>query len=78
MMGTLNWNEWSWVNKTEFAYTFVCVMNRLLQWNNTLTSEYLHELFGESLSVRPGVESPMNIMAIYSNSSYAGLRLISD
>ena len=61
MMGTLNWNEWSWVNKTEFAYTFVCVMNRLLQWNNTLTSEYLHELFGESLSVCPGIKSPMNI-----------------
>jgi hypothetical protein len=52
MMGVLNFNAWTLVHKAEFAYTFICVMNRLLQWNKTLTSAYLQKLFGENSSVR--------------------------
>jgi hypothetical protein len=61
MMGALSWHDWSSIDKAEFAYTSICVMNRLLQWNKTLTPEYLQDLLGENLSVRPGIKSPANI-----------------
>ncbi|MCU0534943.1 MAG: ferritin-like domain-containing protein [Hydrococcus sp. Prado102] len=61
MIKVLNWNAWSWSNKAEFTYSFICVMNRLLRWNSTLTPTYLQGLFEENLMVRSGIESPMNI-----------------
>lgn len=48
MMGILNWNAWSWINKIEFVYTIICVMNRLLIWNKSLTPDYLQQQFGLS------------------------------
>jgi rubrerythrin len=46
MMAMLNWKAWSWENRAEFVYTTIHVMRRLLNWNATLTREYLHELLG--------------------------------
>ena len=46
MMATLNWNAWSLTNKTTLLFTFTYTMRRLWNWNNSLTSEYLQDLFG--------------------------------
>ncbi|WP_448266266.1 ferritin-like domain-containing protein [Nostoc sp. DSM 114159] len=45
MMGTLNWDAWSLTNKTTLLFTFTYTMHRLWSWNNTLTPEYLQNLF---------------------------------
>ncbi|MHC5857358.1 ferritin-like domain-containing protein [Nostoc sp.] len=45
MMATLNWNAWSLTNKTTLLFTFTYTMHRLWSWNNTLTPEYLQNLF---------------------------------
>ncbi|MCC5622474.1 ferritin-like domain-containing protein [Nostoc sp. CHAB 5715] len=45
MMATLNWNAWSLTNKTTLLFTFTYTMHRLCNWNNTLTPEYLQDLF---------------------------------
>jgi len=45
MMATLNWNAWSLTNKTSLLFTFAYTMHRLWGWNNTLTPEYLQDLF---------------------------------
>ncbi|MDZ8054131.1 MAG: ferritin-like domain-containing protein [Aulosira sp. ZfuVER01] len=49
MMGTLNWDAWSWSNKATLLFTFAYVMHRLWSWNNSLTPEYLQGLFGTTL-----------------------------
>ncbi|MDF5739514.1 MULTISPECIES: ferritin-like domain-containing protein [unclassified Nostoc] len=46
MMATLNWNAWSLTNKTTLLFTFTYTMRRLWSWNNSLTPEYLQDLFG--------------------------------
>ena len=48
LMKVLDWDEWSWLNKMELVYTFICVGYRLWRWNSILTSEYLQQLFGPS------------------------------
>ncbi|MFN6569748.1 ferritin-like domain-containing protein [Dendronalium sp. ChiSLP03b] len=48
MMGTLNWNSWTLTNKATLIFTFSYAMRRLWIWNNTLTPEYLQDLFGIS------------------------------
>jgi hypothetical protein len=45
MMGTLNWNAWSLTNKATLLFTFTYTMRRLWSWNNSLTPEYLQDLF---------------------------------
>lgn len=45
MMATLNWNAWSFTNKTTLLFTFTYTMHRLWTWNNTLTPKYLQNLF---------------------------------
>ncbi|MBD2521463.1 ferritin-like domain-containing protein [Nostoc sp. FACHB-133] len=45
MMATLNWNAWSLTNKATLLFTFTYTMRRLWSWNNTLTPEYLQNLF---------------------------------
>jgi len=45
MMATLNWNAWSFTNKTNLLFTFTYTMHRLWTWNNTLTPKYLQNLF---------------------------------
>ncbi|MBW4689118.1 MAG: ferritin-like domain-containing protein [Komarekiella atlantica HA4396-MV6] len=46
MMNTLNWNSWTLSNKTTLIFTFIYAMRRLWVWNNSLTPEYLQDLFG--------------------------------
>ncbi|MEH1901274.1 MAG: ferritin-like domain-containing protein [Nostoc sp.] len=46
MMATLNWNAWSLTNKTTLLFTFTYTIRRLWSWNNSLTPEYLQDLFG--------------------------------
>jgi hypothetical protein len=46
MMATLNWDAWSLTNKTTLLFTFSYTMRRLWSWNNSLTPEYLQDLFG--------------------------------
>ncbi|AFY33580.1 hypothetical protein [Calothrix sp. PCC 7507] len=48
MMGTLNWSAWSLTNKTTLLFTLTYTMRRLWSWNNSLTPEYLQDLFGIS------------------------------
>ncbi|RUR74082.1 ferritin-like domain-containing protein [Chlorogloeopsis fritschii PCC 9212] len=48
MMGTLKWNDWSLSNQASLIFTFIYAMRRLWIWHNSLTPEYLQELFGES------------------------------
>ncbi|RCJ37907.1 hypothetical protein A6770_14045 [Nostoc minutum NIES-26] len=48
MMGTLNWNSWTLTKKATLIFTFSYAMRRLWIWNNTLTPEYLQDLFGIS------------------------------
>ncbi|MBE8998028.1 ferritin-like domain-containing protein [Nostoc sp. LEGE 12447] len=45
MMATLNWNAWSLTNKATLLFTFTYTMRRLWSWNNSLTPEYLQDLF---------------------------------
>ncbi|MEH2288185.1 ferritin-like domain-containing protein [Nostoc sp.] len=45
MMGTLNWNAWSLTNKITLLFTFIYTMRRLWSWNNSLTPDYLQNLF---------------------------------
>jgi len=47
MMGVLNWHRWSWTHKLELSYTFMSVSHRLWCWKETLTKEYLQQLFGK-------------------------------
>ncbi|OCQ90424.1 hypothetical protein BCD64_27495 [Nostoc sp. MBR 210] len=45
MMNTLNWNAWTPTNKATLLFTFTYTMQRLWKWHNSLTPEYLHNLF---------------------------------
>lgn len=49
MMVTLNWNSWTFSNKATLIFTFTCAIHRLWSWSNSLTPEYLQELFGEEM-----------------------------
>lgn len=46
MMRVLNWKSWSLTNKATFIFTFTYAMHKLWRWSNSLTPEYLQELFG--------------------------------
>jgi hypothetical protein len=46
MMKTLKWEAWTLNNKITLILVFIYTILRLLKWNNTLTPQYLHELFG--------------------------------
>jgi hypothetical protein len=46
MMKTLNWKAWTFNNKIALLVVLIYTMMRLLKWNNTLTPQYLGELFG--------------------------------
>ncbi|MBH8573870.1 ferritin-like domain-containing protein [Nostocaceae cyanobacterium CENA369] len=48
MMGTLNWNSWTLTNKATLIFTFSYAMYRLWIWNNSLTPQYLQDLFAIS------------------------------
>jgi hypothetical protein len=48
MMETLNWNSWSFSNKSSLLFTFGFAIHQLWIWNNTLTPKYLNELFGDT------------------------------
>ncbi|WP_242045204.1 ferritin-like domain-containing protein [Anabaena catenula] len=50
MMGTLNWNSWTLSNKATLIFTFTSAMRHLWGWNNSLTPDYLQDLFGVSVS----------------------------
>jgi hypothetical protein len=49
MMGTLNWDCWSLNNKITLMFTFTYAMHRMWSWSNSLTPDYLQNLFGVSL-----------------------------
>jgi hypothetical protein len=49
MMETLNWDCWSLNNKITLMFTFAYAMHRISNWSNSLTSDYLQNLFGVSL-----------------------------
>ncbi|BAZ16904.1 hypothetical protein NIES4071_87820 [Calothrix sp. NIES-4071] len=46
MMKTLNWRAWTLNNKITLLLVLFYTITRLLKWNNTLTPQYLGELFG--------------------------------
>ena len=46
MTKVLNWQSWSLTNKSSFIYTCTYTLHRLCACNNTLTPEYLQQLFG--------------------------------
>ncbi|MBV6625607.1 MAG: ferritin-like domain-containing protein [Rivularia sp. (in: Bacteria)] len=48
MMQTLQWDSWSFSNKTSLLFTFTSAIHQLWIWNNTLTPPYLNELFGDT------------------------------
>lgn len=48
MRQVLNWQSWSLTNKATFAFTCLYTLQRLWNWSNSLTPEYLQALFGES------------------------------
>ena len=48
MMKTLEWQSWQINHKIELIYTFVKVMESMMNWNRTLTPEYLDTLFNPS------------------------------
>jgi hypothetical protein len=54
MMAMLNWKAWSWENRAEFVCAAILVMRRLLDWNATLTREYLQELLGSPAAIATG------------------------
>jgi hypothetical protein len=43
MMGTLNWDNWTFTNKVTLVFTFTYVMRHLWNWHSNLTPEYLHK-----------------------------------
>jgi hypothetical protein len=49
MTEVLNWQAWSWHNRTTFAYVSMRVLMRLWKWNNTLTRNYLDLVFEPNL-----------------------------
>lgn len=51
MTKVLNWQSWSLTNKSSFIYTCTYTLHRLCSWNNTLTPEYLQQLFGEPFTL---------------------------
>ena len=52
MTQTLHWTDWSFINQAALMYTFGKVLQRLLQWQNRLTSDQLRELLGEPWTVK--------------------------
>ncbi|MBW4644977.1 MAG: ferritin-like domain-containing protein [Goleter apudmare HA4340-LM2] len=46
MMATLNWNAWTFTNKTTLIFTSTYTMHRLWSWHNSLTPKYLQDLLG--------------------------------
>ncbi|MCF4970105.1 ferritin-like domain-containing protein [Nostoc sp. CMAA1605] len=45
MMNTLNWKGWTLTNKATLLFTFTYTMHHLWKWHNTLTPQYLQNLF---------------------------------
>ncbi|HIK04639.1 MAG TPA: ferritin-like domain-containing protein [Trichormus sp. M33_DOE_039] len=45
MMNTLNWKDWTTANKATLLFTFTYTMHHLWKWHNTLTPQYLQNLF---------------------------------
>ncbi len=45
MMKNLAWESWKTQHKVELTYTFVKVLENMMAWSNSLTPEYLDELF---------------------------------
>ena len=45
MMEKLNWKSWTLTNKATLIFTFICAMQRLVVWNNSLKTDYLRDLF---------------------------------
>ena len=48
MMEILHWNSWKINYKIELVYTFIWVMQQMISWSRTLTSEYLDTLFSST------------------------------
>jgi hypothetical protein len=46
MTGVLGWSNWSWQNRATFLFTCTSALHQLWYWNNTLTRNYLEDLFG--------------------------------
>ncbi len=42
MMSVLHWQEWNWQHRREIIYTFYLVMQRLLDWHQTLNPTELN------------------------------------
>ena len=42
----VQWDFWSFSNKSSLLFTFTSAIHQLWIWNNTLTTAYLNELFG--------------------------------
>jgi hypothetical protein len=47
MTKELHWSDWSFTNQTILMYIFGRVMQRLLQWHQRLTPDYLRALLGD-------------------------------
>jgi hypothetical protein len=46
MTDVLGWRTWSWQNRTTFFFTCTSALHQLWLWHNTLTRDYLEDLFG--------------------------------
>jgi hypothetical protein len=46
MTGVLSWSTWSWQNRASFILTCTSTLHQLWRWHNTLTRDYLEDLFG--------------------------------
>jgi hypothetical protein len=46
MIGVLGCHTWSWQNRATFLFTCISTLHQLLRWHNTLTRNYLEDLFG--------------------------------
>lgn len=46
VMQIVKWDKWSLANKMELIFTFLSVLAQMRHWSNSLTVEYLQELFG--------------------------------
>jgi hypothetical protein len=60
MTQVLDWQNWSWMNRSTFAFTCIRSLQRLWQWNHTLTPEYLQSLFGERILEQNIINSHIN------------------
>jgi hypothetical protein len=46
VMDLVDWSTWNYLHRLELIYTFSRVLQQMLSWSNTLTRDYLEQIFG--------------------------------